>query len=121
MTTMLFEEHQVTNGVPTESPNGGSVDGRRSLHERFQDRLVVAPHLTRKLISYQGNRKVPGFRWLKYKEAFSLDLVKQLLDEESPSSVLDPIRWHWHCSARGCGQGVKSDWHRNHACWGVGG
>lgn len=108
MTTMLFEEHQVTKYAPTRSPNGGDVEKRRSLHERFQDRLVVAPHLTRQLISYQGNRKVPGFRWLKYKEAFSLDLVKQYLDDESPSSVLDPFAGIGTAPLAAAGRGLKA-------------
>ena len=77
--------------TPIESPNGGSVEERRSLHERFEKRLSVDPNLTRKVVSYQGNRDVPGFRWLKYKEGFSLELVERLLDEVQPSSVLDPF------------------------------
>ncbi len=108
MTTMLFEEHQVTNYHPAGSPNGGNVEKRRLLHERFQNRLVVAPNLTRKIISYQGNRQVPGFRWLKYKEGFSLGLVKQLLDEEFPSSVLDPFAGIGTAPLAAAGRGLKA-------------
>ena len=77
--------------TPIESPNGGSVDERRSLHKRFEERLSVAPNLTRRIVSHQGNRDAPGFRWLKYKEGFSLELVERLLAEAQPSSVLDPF------------------------------
>ena len=76
---------------PAESPNGGSVDERHSLHRRFEDRLSVNPALTRKMVSYQGNRHAPGFRWMKYKEGFSRGLVEQLIGEVRPQSVLDPF------------------------------
>lgn len=74
-----------------ESPHGGGVDGRRELRERFRDRLRVNPALTRRLVSYQGNRSLPGFRWLKYKEGFSRALVERLVDYAGPQSVLDPF------------------------------
>ncbi len=73
------------------SPNGGSVQERRSLHERFGSRLAVNPELTRKAVSYQGNRRAPGLRWMKYKEGFSRTLVERLIDEHRPTAVLDPF------------------------------
>ena len=73
------------------SPNGGSVQERRLLEERFQDRITVDPKLTRQAVSYQGNRRVPGLRWMKYKEGFSKGLVENILDEFSPNDVLDPF------------------------------
>ena len=73
------------------SPNGGSVRERRELEERFEGRLAVNPLLTRKAVSYQGNRRVPGFRWMKYKEGFSQSLVERLLDEFRPDAILDPF------------------------------
>lgn len=76
---------------PSESPNGGSVAERHSLHRRFESRLSVNPALTRKMVSYQGNRHAPGFRWMKYKEGFSRGLVEQLIAEVRPKSVLDPF------------------------------
>ena len=74
-----------------ESPHAGGVDGRRELQERFRDRLRINPALTRRLVSYQGNRSLPGFRWLKYKEGFSRALVERLIDYTGPQSVLDPF------------------------------
>lgn len=74
-----------------ESPNGGSVDGRCALQKRFHSRLRVNPALTRKLVSYQGNSGLPGFRWLKYKEGFSRALVEWLIHGSNPQSVLDPF------------------------------
>ncbi len=74
-----------------ESPNGGSVDARLALHKRFEGRLSVNPSLTRKAVSYQGNRRAPGFRWMKYKEGFSKELVERLMADAQPRSVLDPF------------------------------
>lgn len=63
---------------------------REALHRRFADRLKVRPELTRRLVSYQGNKAQPGLRWLKYKEGFSAELVRSALSEaEGP--VLDPF------------------------------
>ena len=76
---------------PVMSPNGGSVQGRQALQERFGSRLSVNPDFTRKTVSYQGNRGVPGLRWMKYKEAFSRTLVERLIDEYEPTAVLDPF------------------------------
>ena len=73
------------------SPNGGSARARRALEDRFGDRLTVNPDLTRKAVSYQGNQRVPGLRWMKYKEGFSRGLVEHVLDTYRPSAVLDPF------------------------------
>ena len=73
------------------SPNGGGVQGRQALHERFGSRLSVNPEFTRKTVSYQGNRGVPGLRWMKYKEGFSRTLVERFIDEYQPTAVLDPF------------------------------
>ena len=75
----------------TDSPFGGSVGARRSLLERFEGRIFVDPALTRKAVSYQGNRGAPGFRWMKYKEGFSRGLVEQWIERVRPQSVLDPF------------------------------
>ena len=76
---------------PVLSPNGGSVQERQALQERFHSRLTVNPHLSRKHVSYQGNRAIPGFRWMKYKEGFSRTLVEQFIDEYQSTAVLDPF------------------------------
>ena len=76
---------------PVKSPNGGSVEGRRALHERFRNRISVNPDFTRKAVSYQGNRRVPGLRWMKYKEGFSRGLVERFIETHRPTAVLDPF------------------------------
>ncbi len=77
----------------TSSPsgNGGPTEARDALHRRFASRLRVDPGLSRWLVSYQGNKKEPGFRWMKYKEGFSSALVESLLASSPPGDVLDPF------------------------------
>lgn len=73
------------------SPNNGETAARQALHDRFADRISIDPEFTRKTVSYQGNREMPGLRWMKYKEGFSRTLVNYLLDEYEPKQVLDPF------------------------------
>lgn len=64
---------------------------RRSLYDRFASRISVKDSLSRKLVSYQGNKEVPGLRWMKYKEGFSAELVKSFLDKTEEKTFLDPF------------------------------
>ena len=73
------------------SPNGGSVTSRKRLDRRFAQRLSTNPDFTRRTVSYQGNKNVPGFRWMKYKEGFSRELVLKLIHDHNPEAVLDPF------------------------------
>ena len=73
------------------SPNGGSVRARAALQRRFARRMQVGSSLTRKLVSYQGNKAAAGFRWMKYKEGFSTALVRQLVELGNGTQVLDPF------------------------------
>lgn len=77
--------------IKVDSPNGGATSARQQLNDRFAGRISVNPAYSRKLVSYQGNKSVPGFRWFKYKEGFSRELVLRLIDEYQPQSVLDPF------------------------------
>ena len=71
------------------APHSGPA--RAELHQRFADRLQVNPQLSRKLVSYQGNKGAVGFRWLKYKEGFSTALVRQFIERGQGTQVLDPF------------------------------
>ncbi len=66
---------------------------RQKLYERFADRLETAYNLSRKVVSFQANKEEPVYRWFKYKEGFSSNLVKYFLTEYSPrpGRVLDPF------------------------------
>ena len=75
----------------SRSPNGGSTSARAALLARFADRITVDHDLTRRLVSYQGNKRIPGFRWMKYKEGFSVPLVERFLGCGGDGRVLDPF------------------------------
>lgn len=66
---------------------------REALHKKYRPKLVTNPHLNRTLVSFQANRKLPFYRWLKYKEGFSADFVEYAINEltESPGVLLDPF------------------------------
>ena len=65
----------------------------KSLIEYFPDTLVVDNALTRKLVSFQANKVRTYYRWYKYKEAFSADLVEYLFRkyEVVNGKILDPF------------------------------
>ena len=73
------------------SPHGGSTACRKRLDRRFSGRLSINSDFTRRTVSYQGNKDVPGFRWMKYKEGFSRELVSKLIHHLNPEAVLDPF------------------------------
>ncbi len=65
----------------------------KSLIEYFPDTLVVDNALTRKLVSFQANKTRTYYRWYKYKEAFSADLVEYLFHKHKvvKGKILDPF------------------------------
>ena len=46
------------------------------LTEDFKAQFSTAPFLSRKTVSFQGNKGKPAYGWYKYKEAFSAELVE---------------------------------------------
>ena len=67
---------------------------RERLFQRFGGKLLVNPLLTRRVVSFQASKATPFYRWLKYKEAFSPDLVDYIFDLQNPAghlNVLDPF------------------------------
>lgn len=65
----------------------------KSLIKYFSDTLVIDNALTRKLVSFQANKTRIYYRWYKYKEAFSADLVEYLLRKYRivRGKILDPF------------------------------
>ncbi|MCY4489971.1 MAG: hypothetical protein OXC46_00735, partial [Thaumarchaeota archaeon] len=74
-----FQTERTTMASATRSPN------------HIVKTIAVDPSLNRKIVSYQGNKSVPGFRWMKYKEGFSVELVSRLLGSIDARNVLDPF------------------------------
>ena len=79
--------------TPLPLPLAGGVTSQRdALLARYGDRIAVNPDLSRSLVSWQSNRTAPGFRWFKFKEGFSTELVRYLMDFlPSSGTLLDPF------------------------------
>lgn len=63
------------------------------LEKRFRDTLVINHDLKRTLVSFQANKKTPGYRWYKFKEGYSSALVNYILDKFhiKTGKVIDPF------------------------------
>jgi len=48
----------------------------QKLYDRYASVIEVNSDLNRQMVSAQINKKRPFYRWFKYKEAFSVDLVQ---------------------------------------------
>jgi len=55
----------------------GDLDA--ALVEHYRDKITVDSALTRRIVSFQANKNRRCYRWYKYKEAFSAELVERLL------------------------------------------
>src|SRR4051794_23443651 len=101
---MMTDLRQLTlDPTLTEStfykPISPATDGNRKrseLFERYRDRMTVAFALNRSLVSFQANKTTPFYRWFKYREGFSHELVRYFLDRFPPESperarILDPF------------------------------
>ena len=92
----------------------------KSLIEYFPDTLVVDNALTRKLVSFQANKARGYYRWYKYKEAFSADLVEYLFRKYRvvKGKILDPFAGAgtalFGCSSLGYHSDGIEDWAKNH-------
>ncbi len=86
-----------TNALQTSNPENSNFlrveEARCALEKRYKDKLRVNPELNRMLVSFQGNKKQPGYRWYKFKEGYSSALVSYYLDYLSVrrGKVLDPF------------------------------
>lgn len=66
---------------------------RDALYGDFADVIRHNPALDRSLVSFQGNKEAPFYRWFKYREGFSESLVAHLLQQlhPYPGRLLDPF------------------------------
>ena len=83
------EDSALAPGSPPVA-QAASCRARDALHQRFSARFRVRGDLSRRLVSYQANKAAPGLRWLKYKEGFSSELVREALGA-ADGLVLDPF------------------------------
>ncbi|MGI0480284.1 site-specific DNA-methyltransferase [Geminocystis sp. CENA526] len=64
-----------------------------SLFKHYQKQIFIDRNLSRKLVSFQGNKDLKYYRWYKYKEAFSASLVEYLFNQYNINAdkFLDPF------------------------------
>lgn len=64
-----------------------------NLERSFSGKLEVCKDLSRVLVSFQGNKLRPSYRWYKYKEGFSASLIDYFLNSNNLNSgtILDPF------------------------------
>ena len=65
----------------------------KELEQYFKNKLLVQPSLTRSLVSFQANKTRPVYRWYKFKEAFSANLVEYLFQQYGvmKGRIFDPF------------------------------
>lgn len=64
------------------------------LTKHFNSQMSIAPFLSRKIVSFQGNKSKPAYNWYKYKEAYSAGPVEYFLTNTeggTQGKVLDPF------------------------------
>lgn len=69
------------------------LNERELLYDKFASILAEDKTLSRKLVSFQANKASPIYRWFKYKEGFSSELVKYYIHKFNLTGkeVLDPF------------------------------
>lgn len=62
-------------------------------YKHFSHAITTDSSLTRQLVSFQANKKRGYYRWYKYKEGFSADLVEKYLNarKHPTKKLLDPF------------------------------
>ena len=82
------------------------------LAENFKAQFSTAPFLSRKTVSFQGNKGKPAYGWYKYKEAFSAGLVEYFLSSYKgriSGKVLDPFAGIGTTLFAASSQGIPAD------------
>ena len=82
------------------------------LAENFKTQFSGAPFLSRKVVSFQGNKGKPAYSWYKYKEAFSAGLVEYFLRSyvgQGSGKVLDPFAGIGTTLFAASSQGIPAD------------
>ncbi|RKU06050.1 DNA modification methylase [Candidatus Poribacteria bacterium] len=93
MSADAVQEIKKTDAIKDTILLGQIEELDKSLIEYFPDTVVVDNALTRKLVSFQANKTRTYYRWYKYKEAFSADLVEYLFHKHKvvKGKILDPF------------------------------
>ncbi len=82
--------------VPVAIPGVGSQEiklAEERLHAKFSNTFRINYDLDRSLVSFQANKRQSGYRWYKYKEGFSAELIRYILGglQLLSGRILDPF------------------------------
>jgi len=68
-------------------------EAREDLMKKYKSFLINDKFITRKTVSFQANKENPFYRWFKYKEGFSSNLVKYYIKKYQleGKAILDPF------------------------------
>jgi hypothetical protein len=64
------------------------------IEKHYKSRLIVNNQLNRSVVSFQANKSEPIYRWFKYREGFSRELIEYCLSEinaKADDTILDPF------------------------------
>ena len=63
------------------------------LSNYYSEIIKIETKLNRKIVSFQANKEIAYYRWYKYKEAFSTELVQYLANKycQNKRKILDPF------------------------------
>lgn len=75
---LIFTEKK-NQYTETYLKNIGTADEKA--YKRYEHIIKTDNNLNRQLVSFQANKSLSAYRWYKYKEAFSCDLVRYMLTE----------------------------------------
>lgn len=89
----MIEATKNSNYKSTQTSKTVPLSKRAELYEKFKLKILPNADLTRTLVSFQANKKLPFSAWFKYREGFSEQLVIYLLSHLKPQSgvLLDPF------------------------------
>jgi len=71
-----------------------SFEHRKALEDTYKSSLMINKDLNRTLVSFQANKKLPFYRWFKYKEGFSAPMMNYFITHSGlngHSKLLDPF------------------------------
>jgi DNA modification methylase len=65
----------------------------KELERQYNGNLIINADLNRTLVSFQANKKQPFYRWYKFKEGYSSNLVKHILNDLriKKGKLIDPF------------------------------
>ncbi len=107
---MTSEKHKTQSETVELREKSAALDAE--LAKSFKSQFSISPFLSRKIVSFQGNKDKPAYSWYKYKEAFSASLVEYFFrsyDGHISGKVLDPFAGIGTTLFAASSQGISAD------------